>query len=248
MWYIKIVDGDGNSEAATIDKSEVADITAVPKVTLNLSSLPPQSGFTPGIIHQLLEESTHINLQRIGGSASREAFYNPRTNEVYLVLNSLNLPIIQKQLEEQIKFYISYKEDEAFSQVIAPITGIITIKKLDGDGEAIVGMIQKSAGISLAEYKRRGGKITSKQIEEFLENYRKVIELTGLPHGDLTHSGWVVEWDNIRIDPETGRLRLIDYQGKRGFKESAKILLGETEAEIQTLRLALADFFIPKAA
>lgn len=248
--------GDGNLEATTISGSRGAVITleaptavGVKEIVLDLNSLAGKYKVTPQDIKLLLEEQVGNLLERVGGSPSREAFGNEKAGEIYLVINTFNQPIIRQQIEEQVKFYLLFRNNKAFQNVVAHLTGIIKGKKSEEGAEKIqiIGMIQKATGLSLEDYRKSGKTLTLEQIDTLIKDYQKVIESTGFTHGDLIYGGGAVIWDNIRIDPQAKKLYLIDYQGKRNRPEEPRALREIKETELIPLRHALCNYFGLKA-
>lgn len=162
---------------------------------------------------QELEVKSGGEIRFLGGGSSKNAFLNEKSGEVFLFVTDPDNPIILRQVQEQVKFYRQYKDDDDFKRVVTPTVGEI----LDNRG-VVIGMAQKFGGMALNEFKRQGGSISQQRIDELVENYRKVIAKTQRAHGNLVSRQadgfWQTNWDNILVDPASGKITLADYNGR----------------------------------
>lgn len=213
--------GDAQATETITTPGDTEQLTPLKEILLDVQMLCPKGSVTTKDMASVEEA---LSAKRVGGSASREAFLNQESGEIFILINVLTNPKILVQLRKQVEYYTKYRNCEVFDSAVAPITGIIRDQKT----KEVIGMAQKYFGIPLTEYKRNMGELTGdetermrRQINILAEKYQQIIDLTGSPHGDLVHGKfgnlYSVEWDNVRIDPNTGELRLIDYYGKEGF-------------------------------
>lgn len=230
--------------------------TLQPTLVVDLNTLNQGGRIVPETARSLLEaemsrENPGTSLKRIGGSASREAFLSPSSNEVLLITNTLN-PVILNQIKTQTDYYEKHQHDPAFTETVAPITRIIQAQQ-DGS-RVIIGMGQKYIDTSLADLKTKlsGNMAYAGQlISDLTERYSRLIAQSGVSHGDLIHgrlnNKWTVEWDNIRFDSKTGKLYLVDYNGKNN-SPSHGLTDNDVKNEPVYLNQALRQFFGLKAA
>lgn len=177
-----------------------------------------QNGVLTAEAKSSLEKQTKGFLERVPriGGNGKDVYRNKQANEVVLVTTTQDKTSIPfKQFREQIQFYEKFGADETFRKTVVPLERTIE----DKSGEA-VGMTQKYFGVGMDEFLKAGGVISQAKILELVENYKELIEKTGIAHGNLVSGKfkgeWFGNWDNIRINTQTGEIKFIDYNGRRG--------------------------------
>ncbi|MBI5127638.1 hypothetical protein HZA76_04255 [Candidatus Roizmanbacteria bacterium] len=165
---------------------------------------------------QRLRDKTKLSLVRqTGSSTSKDLYIDRNRKEAFLVIIDLSSPNHKRQVQSQIEFYERYSRDRVFTSVVVPMTSKLVMKYRDR--EENVGMSQDYYGTDLREFRNKRGKISDDQIEEFVNNYQRLIDHTGYSHGDLFLSmgvAPVVQWEHIRMGNKG--LKLIDYNGQGG--------------------------------
>lgn len=201
--------GVGYEEIASIDsKRDAQPFTFQQNVYGEFKRLTPEAKTE-------LEQKVGGRIEYLGGGSSKNVFLDPERGEVFMLVTDPDNPIILNQVQQQVKFYEKYKNNEFFKKIALPITRVIK----DNKG-VVIGMGQKFGGIPLDKFKRLGGVISRQMIDAFIESYRKVIAETQTPHGNLVSGkfgpDWLANWDNILVDTKLGKITFADYNGRNG--------------------------------
>lgn len=180
----------------------------------------------PGVFPVLNEEfGGQFEKAKNSGSGSKETYSNGELIIQTIKGNEIKNPMHWKQIDDQMKFYKRYSTSEAFKNVVVPIKAVIQDENLND-----IGTVAEYYGISFEDYRNNGMRtpsgavVTRASINQFVENYRKLIDETGFPHDDFVFGTYKIgkqefynsEPGNIRVGPN-GELRFIDYQGRTGF-------------------------------
>lgn len=179
-------------------------------IELDVDFLGPRGIVSDEAIKKL-EEILHASLVKKSVGATKNILLSS-TGEIILLLNSRG-GARENQFKSQIDFYNKFSHNPIFVSTVVPIEKVI--KDIDGE---VIGMTQKYIPQSIIEFKKKGNRLSENQINDFVINYRKIIELTGIVHGDFVSGSdrlSTINWDNIRVDFD-GKLFFIDYNGQDG--------------------------------
>lgn len=179
-------------------------ISSEPNLTqINYDLVDTMGRITPQAKGQL-ESELGSPLKRVGGGSTKEVFGTSDGSKIILVANSETNAATLGQLTNQIDFYRRFSRSPNFNDIVVGAEKFIQNKYGQDRG-----MIQPNYGISISEYRNKGGKLTAGEIDSFSSKHQQFIAESGFAHGDLG-----INWDSVRIDPQTKKLKFIDYNGR----------------------------------
>lgn len=211
--------------------------------------------FSQRAIQAFNEISPRLQIAGEGGIKQSVLFSMDSKEQLIALLRKPNIG--NAYIIEQIVFYTEHYADPDFEALVVPLEGAF----IDSKREPI-GMMHKFYGVSLSAYKRNPEfeairAHVKEQVDDLVARYQAFVELTGVIHGDLVWSNtpdtFIINHSNIRVDPKTGVIKLIDYHGAKNAKvvynmEQQKPVLTPTreddiEHEAENLQKALYRFF-----